>query len=85
MKPHARHRGKNRETALTAFALELVLITPHPIHAQTATRPNIVCIMMDKLAWGEPGVYGGCARESLLKTGAADAFSICDSVAHLVS
>jgi hypothetical protein len=65
MKPHARHRGKNRETVLTAFALVLVLITPHPIRAQTAARPNIVCIMMDKLAWGEPGVYGGLRRVSL--------------------
>jgi arylsulfatase len=23
------------------------------------SQPNIVCILMDNLGWGEPGVYGG--------------------------
>src|SRR5262245_30484272 len=32
--------------------------SPHT-KAQTATKPNIIFILMDNLGYGEPGVYGG--------------------------
>src|SRR5215472_15489077 len=52
-----RHRiGTRRPWHFTSGARHARLITPL---LQTASKPNIVFLLMDNLGFGEPGCYGG--------------------------